>query len=273
MAKAGTLAPPAAPVADPVAMIAAAEAEAEKIVMGLAEQLALKPVDISDRQLWLKNNLPLTQRKILGVLGWDDRRIGAEVSRAIRLLSTRKRAGTPAEREEARQAFKTARENLLRERPRLEKILAETTAKLAQLERIDTEAEKVVNDQNVAVESLRELLPDSVIDKVKELQRQFQPTKQQWLAAKTRLREVDAVLGLSPSSDSAKHYGKRHGLLSYQVNGNRRLEVVNLAMWEQHKAELKKERPEVERRLAELQQLKDEHEANCRAIENAYLQP
>lgn len=99
---------------------------------------------------------------LLAATGWDDRRIKSERSRAVRIATFRKQAGTAAERDAARVAAERIATETADRRRELQTQIASLTAELRGLDGAESAAAAKVAGMEYAVERLRDDAPEHI---------------------------------------------------------------------------------------------------------------
>ncbi len=194
-------------------------------------------------------------------LGWDERRVNAEVDRVRLARNSLAVAGGPA-------AIKTSEKRLAKitsdnaaAKPALQQQIAELQDRLAEMERLEREAQADVNRRTLARDRLKHYAPAHVKLAAQRIRHNAKSMHGGRVAElEQRIKTIDAVLKLSLQDDVEQillHCGSfpsDHPAAPVVVDGEK---VVPQFGWDTYMQELRSERltaaAELERLLPELQ--------------------
>ena len=198
-------------------------------------------------------------------VGWDRKKIEGETGRCAGVRRFQARAGTSDQRNEAEDRAANATAELEAQRPVLEEEIAQLQRRLQRLETERADAARIVQDQQAAVKTLRELAPP-YIKQLSDRRRGAAKERINPRCAKLegRLRVIESISSLATEGRPVVQYARNvcPELLRCRQSG----EPIGVDPdgWAVHVEELQAEserlRPEFERLRDELQVALDDAE-------------
>jgi flagellar biosynthesis chaperone FliJ len=214
-------------------------------------------------------------------VGADRERIRWELGRCMAVVSWQRRAGTTADRQSARQRLAAAEAAAADERAGiapLQEQIANLEAKVAELQSAVNAAQHGVDDQELAVQRLREQLPAHLSETITIRRRHaMKEFSAPITALEERIRLARGVIDHKTDTVEAKEHaalvarGTRDDLLvGVNPQSPRGLQTIDVAGWKRWQDELAAELPALEAQLAEQLAARERAVADVSALENFY---